>query len=140
MAFTSILFFFVFKLTDKHLYSTSFIVCIIIFSTSISSNRFTINFFFSSVFCLFSSKIRLCIHFIFISLYFFSVMLIKIKINFIILNRIFFKNFFRLQNMVPIFDFTSCSGHLEISKSGIINCFLNPSIALIPLFFHLYNA
>ena len=37
--------------------------------------------------------------------------------------------------MFPIFDLTSNSGHYEISDSGIINVFLNPSTFLSPLFF-----
>ena len=35
----------------------------------------------------------------------------------------------------PIFDLTSNSGHLGISESRIINLFLNPSIAIMPLIF-----
>ena len=37
--------------------------------------------------------------------------------------------------MFPNFDLTSNSGHYEISDSGIINVFLNPSTFLSPLFF-----
>ena len=38
-------------------------------------------------------------------------------------------------NNFPIFDLTSNYGHSGISESGIINFFLNPSIALTPLLF-----
>ena len=73
---------------------------------------------------------------IFISLYLFSVMVIKIGINFINLDRMFPKYFLVYKYIFPIFDFTSCSGHTEISESGIINFFLNPAITFIPpLFF-----
>ena len=61
-------------------------------------------------------------------------MFIKIRINFINVNRIFFNGIMYLK-IFPIFDLNSNYGHLGISESEMINFFLNPSIALIPLVF-----